>query len=209
MSPNVMSGCEWIHSIASAVVNHNAAAAPPMSEDGHCTDGCREYTCSCVGSKNTKILYLIIFSSRLSFRLSWTWIPKYGLCALSIAVNSEIQASLRKKALHRCVGFTRVTHMNRICCKCVTTVLHYLIIAICSCALSYTFFCLSLSVTVWSPFKQDDVHVDFLNVFICLCWRTYWTLFLAQEPLENRVMFPCAWPENTVLVKLKETHISI
>lgn len=117
MSPNVMSGCEWIHSIASAVVNHNAAAAPPMSEDGHCKDGCREYTCSCVGSKNTKILYLIIFSSRLSFRLSWTWIPKYGLCALSIAVNSEIQASLRKKALRRCVGFTRVTHMNRICCK--------------------------------------------------------------------------------------------
>lgn len=67
MSPNVMSGCEWIHSIASAVVNHNAAAAPPMSEDGHCKDGCREYTCSCVGSKNTKILYLIIFPVALVF----------------------------------------------------------------------------------------------------------------------------------------------
>ena len=36
MSPNVMPGHECIHSIAAAAVNHNAAAAPPLSEDRHC-----------------------------------------------------------------------------------------------------------------------------------------------------------------------------
>lgn len=36
MSPNVMLGHEWVHSIAVAVINLNAAAAPPMSKLGHC-----------------------------------------------------------------------------------------------------------------------------------------------------------------------------
>lgn len=129
MSPNVMSGCEWIHSIASAVVNHNAAAAPPMSEDGHCKDGCREYTCSCVGSKNTKILYLIIFSSRLSFRLSWTWIPKYGLCALSIACNTHEPHMLQ--VCNYCIALPY--HCNLLLC----TFLHILLFKpVCNCLIA-------------------------------------------------------------------------
>lgn len=36
MSPNVMPDCEWIHSEAVAVINHNAAAAPSMSKDRYC-----------------------------------------------------------------------------------------------------------------------------------------------------------------------------
>lgn len=35
MFPNVMPGREWIHSIAAAVINHNVAAAPPMSKHRH------------------------------------------------------------------------------------------------------------------------------------------------------------------------------
>lgn len=36
MSPNVMLGGEWIHSIAAIVINNNAAAAPSMFEHEHC-----------------------------------------------------------------------------------------------------------------------------------------------------------------------------